>query len=264
MSNGSNANRAIRRIQEQDEEHVERFIDMQAAIYLPGDDAPALRVGGRWDTLRQRYDDEPVETEVDIRLTAAQADSWPVVCEWLIRYAEIRQRMADGENIDDATAAAWEDRAQMFTLQLYGGRQGGKTHLAVVMIALVCLLVPGARAAVVSTTQEKSDEIIDILEQYCFPASWRATVGNEMRLANGSEIVFRSGRVQDLKALGPLEIGMVNEAQEQKKKSWVDLQGNTLARSGLVVLAQNPPRRTIGAWTQDLFHQVNNLSFSLG
>jgi hypothetical protein len=256
VSNQSNANRAIQRIQERDADHVERYLDMQAAVYLPGEEEPALRVGGRWDTLKSCYTGGPCETEVEIHLTAAQADSWPIVCEWLVRYSEVRARMKRGDSIDEAMAAVWADRAPLFTLQLYGGRQGGKTHLATVMVALVCLLVPRARAAVASTVQEKSDEIVAILEDNCFPAEWRATVGNEMRLANGSEIIFRSGRVQDLKALGPLEIGMVNEAQEQKKKSWVDLQGNTLARGGLCVLAQNPPRRRIGEWTQDLFQDV--------
>lgn len=247
----------IARLQSSDGSSRDRYQDLQLAVYGPGSDRPILRVGGRWDTLLCKYDGA-AETECVIRLSLAQWDAWPTIAQWLTMYVRARraQGAEGGISLDEALTSQWGEDSPLFTLQLYGGRQGGKTHLGAVVLALVAVAVPGAKCPVVSTTAMKTEEIVDILERYCLRSDWRVTTSKRISLINGSTIPLFSGRVRDLKALGPIECTLLNEAQEQNKRNWTDLQGNTLARAGLVVLAQNPPRTALGQWTQDLYEKI--------
>lgn len=258
MANGlSKLDRAIARTLQAHAQGSDRYLDMQAAVYLPAGERPVFRVGGRWDTIERCYDGAAA-TECEIRLTEAQAVAWPLIQRWLTRYVGATRAVAQGAapTMDDALVAEWGDRSPLLTLQLFGGRQGGKTHLAAVLVSLVCVALPGATAAIVSSIAKKTTEIVEILERFCLPASWRQTVTSEIRLANGSRLVLYTGAVSDLKGLGPIEVGLLNESQVQKKSNWSDVQGATIARAGMVVLAQNPPRSRIGEWTQELYDDV--------
>lgn len=257
MNGASKTEQALLRINSAHADGASRYVDMQMAVYLPGRAAPELRVGGRWDSTLAKYDG-PAATECTVELTEAQAGSWPMIQEWLTRYVRARLAVdADASlTLDDALVAEWGKRPPLFTLQLYGGRQGGKTHLAAVLVALVCVAIPRSTAAIVSSIAEKTKEVVEILERHCLPALWRTTVKHEIRLANGSTLGLYTGKVSDLKALGPTEVALLNESQSQPKRNWLDLQGNSIARAGLVVLAQNPPRRTIGEWTQELHDKI--------
>lgn len=245
------------RINEAYAEGLDRYTDLQVAVYLPDTDRPIFRVGGRWDATAKRFAG-PAATECAVHLTRAQASAWRPIQEWLTRYLKARRAVTSGVHatLDAALLAEWDDRPPLFTLQLFGGRQGGKTHLAAVLVALVAVAIPGAACAIVSPIAKKTAEVLTILERFCLPAAWRQTVADEIRMINGSLIGLHTGRVSDLKAMGPIEIGLLNEAQEQPKRNWTDLQGNTIARAGLVVLAQNPPRTNKGEWTQELYNEV--------
>ncbi len=229
-----------------------RFVDIGLRV-LDHRGEEIIRTGGNWDSVEARYIGE-AEEFVEVELTPAQAEAGGQLVDWLRRHVEYLSHRADGLDPEVALELAWEDAERVdpyFTLMWYGARRSGKSFLAVLLACLYALIVPGSRVVVVAPKQEQGQELLDFAENVCLARNWRHWMPSEhtLHLLNGSRIEFLTGRVSNAK-IGPANLVIVNEAQEQDAKIYKDLQGSTIDGAGLVVLTCNPPRTARGQWVQ--------------
>ncbi len=241
---------------EREEVSESRFVPMQLRIEGP-EGEELMTVGGLWDRAERRYAG-PADTEVVMRLTRAQAKAGKWLADWFSRHAEVRRLRAEGESADRALDLAWADElVPILTALFHGGRRGGKSHLAMVAIAIMALLVPGARMVAVSPQQKDTRELRKILEEQLWPSPWRTWRDKPeyiYTLVNGSTLELITGRRRELK-IGPVSLSVYNEAQELAQAPWLDLLGCATDELGLSILCANPARSLGGKWV-DEYHEL--------
>jgi hypothetical protein len=193
--------------------------------------------GGRWDRARKAYTDE---AETSRRLSVQEAQH--AAARWFAGWLAARRR---GRHV------LGPDATPCFTLALVGGRRGGKSDLGEKVVITYCVDVPGAIGWITISEEDESPEIEAVLERE-MPQAFYRKVGLTYHLANGSTIEILSTYDPDDAKRGRCDIALMNEAQKQREKVYVNLAAAAADRGGLVVLAANPPDRAAGEWVADL------------
>lgn len=255
MSGRSKTELVIASHLEREGEDRSRFVDL-GMEWRAADDV-LLRVGGRWDTKDRLYVADTASAVVR-RLIGQQTQPTEAFRDWLSANLAYRRALASGLDRDAAHAAAWGEYEPVYRLHFYGGRRGGKTWLASQALVAACIAIPGCRAVVVSPNLSRTAEIRDLVRA-SLPASWARFRRAELTfdLANGSRVECHTATGSELK-LGPVDIALVNEAQEMPERPVLDIRGNLIDKGGLLILAYNPPRRAVGLWTREEWSRVES------
>lgn len=210
--------------------------------WVAGSDVELLRVGGRWDRKLKRWAGEATRAAI-FRLHRGQEKA----ARWLARWFECK------------VTGDWRAFKRVYSALFNGGRRSGKSHLAVVALALYAVAFPNSLCWGISPTQEETDELESALrgmvprEWY----RWRAAGAGKVstaRMANGSRVMFLSGHKPRNLKRGRVDIAVYNEAQNQHKAGFVQLRGAIADRGGLIIGACNPPDAPIGRWVEELYN----------
>lgn len=230
-----------------------RFVDLAISIRIadvegtgeharwkPGTDEEIVRVGGRWDRRSKRWAG-PASTGIVMRLHRGQERAGRWIAEWL-------RRKQTGD---------WSGFVKAWTLCLCGGRRAGKSDLGVRAILAYAIMAERSIAWMVSPTLEAGAELDHAIREM-LPRGWytrrEAATGSSLtyRLANGSRIHLRSGHKTSTLRAGRADAVLVNEAQLQDHRAYVNLRGAIADRSGICIVAANPPDTARGRWVTAL------------
>ena len=237
--------------------NLSRYRNLQVSVRSPSNE-PVMTAGGRWDTGTRSYVGA-ASWEVRVKLSPSQIEASRELFSWLRRHAEVRQRVAKfAETFEEAEVKVWGDEEPSRVVIYYGGRRAGKSWLACLAVTLYALMVPGCRVVMLSPLQRDTAELQDALFSLLH-SGWRTwhEGRQEFRLVNGSRIELKTGRKKQLK-LGPTDLAVVNEAQEQEEQPCLDVRGNLADRGGLMICTANPPRRKLGQWVQKLVWAIRD------
>lgn len=235
--------------------------------YLTSTDEELCRIGGRWDRKRKRWAGE-ARTGVIVRVPQGSDQEQPA--RWLAEWFRRASRGSKGKHwAEPATIPGRVSVAfrRVWTLMLVGGRRGGKSHLAVVALVMVCVLSPRTWTWAISPTQDETDELEQAIRAFV-PRKWfKVRIGKTnktviFKFANHSRILFLSGHKPRALKRGRVDLALYNEAQNMYKAGWRQLRGAIADRGGLVILACNPPDAEIGRWIEEVFEQARAKSIA--
>lgn len=234
------------------------------AVYKPETDEEILFIGGRWDRKRKRWSAAVPERGRVLRIPRGSDQEQPArwIAEWLRRLAKGSKGL-HWQEIGVMLGGRVEpiEFRRAWTLLLVGGRRGGKTHLAVVALVLLCVMIPGTKAIAVSPTQAETDEL-EQAARSLLPRQWFTVRGQgagkdlQFKFANGSRILFVSGHKPRGLKRGRIDIALYNEAQLQYQAGWKHLRGAIVDSGGLVINSANPPDEPIGKWVEDQWERA--------
>jgi len=209
-------------------------------------DDELLHVGGRWDRRKKRYVGA-IESRMVFRVHRGQEAAARWLAEWF-------KRKASGN---------WNGFSRVWSALLVGGRRSGKSHLGVLALVLYAIQYPGAILWAISPTLETSAELDAALIKL-MPRAWyvrkEIATGRSLvfKLANGARIEIRSAfKARAMKA-GRVDFTLLNEAQLIEHAAYIHVRGAIADRSGLCLLAANPPDEPAGAWVEDYFQGVRD------
>jgi len=230
---------SVARLQEQELDSQERYVDLRIILRCRDTQKDLLDVGGRWDKRAKRYVG-PGETARVIEVHQGQLPATRWFSDWMNRYAR-----------NDWTG----DAQRVWSALFVGGRRGGKSHLGVLCVALFAVAVHGSDAWAVSPSIEETDELERALLDV-FPKSWfryRGAPKYEFRLGNGSRIFLRSGYKPSSLKRGRVDLCLYNEGQNMTEKGFIQVRGATADSGGLTIVTANPPDTVQGMWIQDFY-----------
>lgn len=240
---------AIERIRERSDDAPQRYYDVGVEWYL-GEES-LLSVGGRWDNIGQCWAGDN-EKAVRFGLHRGQERAARDFATWLAVHLEYLQVRAAGASAAEAREQVFgEHMTPIYLWHWYGGRRGGKSHLAILALVVFAIAAPGARMVVLSPTLKKDAELKQALYRLV-PALWRDTRGGEMRFITGSVLEFHTGGAKSELKLGRVDFAVANEAQSCRESSILDMRGNLADYAGPLILTYNPPRLASGKWLVDL------------
>lgn len=197
------------------------------------------RFGGTWQREFKTYLPDDAPTSRVIKLHPGQIDAALWFVEWLRHYVE-------GTVPPDG---------KVFDVMLAGGRRAGKS--AFMFTAGVCfaLAVPGVTVCIVTPSDAFYAEPIAYLESI-MPKSWYTSLGSPhwtYYLANGSQIVIRSGQTARRQKQGKVDLYLINEGQAVPTQSYTTLSAGVVDSGGLIITAANPPDvGDPGEWVTDV------------
>ncbi len=234
------------------------------ARWLPDTDEEILAVGGRWDRKRKAWSSQAPERGRVLRIPRGSDQEQPA--RW---GAEWFRRMCQGSK-----GAHWDVGGviilgrlepivfrRAWTLLLVGGRRGGKTHIAVVFLVILCVMIPLSKTVAVSPTQAETDEL-EQAARSLLPRQWFTVRGHgagkdlQFKFANGSRILFISGHKPRGLKRGRIDMALYNEAQLQHQAGWKHLRGAVVDSGGLVINSCNPPDEPIGRWIEEQWERA--------
>lgn len=259
MATGLLAN-SIRIIADQEDEQDDALIDMSISMricdvhpiskeWLTDTDEELISVGGRWSKRRKSWIGDATESRV-VRIPRGSDQEAPArwVAEWCKRFSQ------------GGKGPQWDDFERAWTLMLVGGRRGGKSFLAVLMLCIVAVMVRGSIIWAISPTQEETDELeaaaLAFLPRHWFRIKANKGKAFQMIFPNGSRIMMLSGFKPGNLKRGRVDVALYNEAQNMQQLGWQQLRGAIADRGGLVVLACNPPNKPIGIWVEELYEKI--------
>ncbi len=214
--------------------------------YRPETDEELIEVGGRWNRRSKRWSDDATAV-LPIRIPRGSEQE--VAARWC---AEWLRRSGMGRR-----GPHWDDFRRVWTLLLEGGRAGGKSYLAIVVLVVFSVMVPGALVWAVSPTQEETDELEQAIVGLV-PRRWYKARGAgagkvlQFKFANGSRILCLSGHKPRSLKRGKVDLVLYNEGQNMSRAGWVQLRGAVARTGGLVIIAANPPDAEIGRWIEEV------------
>lgn len=222
--------------------------------YIEDTDEELLEVGGVWDRREKRWLDDRSETLLVVRIPRGSeqepAARW--AAEWL-------RRAGQGPR-----GPHWDDFERVWTLLLEGGRRGGKSHLAIVILTMFMVMVAHSLVWAISPTQDETDELEQALRSI-LPSEWYTARGGgggaagrglQLKLANGSRLLCLSGHKSRTLKRGRVDLALYNEGQNMSRSGWVQLRGAVADRGGLVIVAANPPDAELGRWIEQLHERA--------
>lgn len=245
-------------------------------VWLEETDEELVEIGGRWDRRNKRWMGDARAVRI-LRVPRGSDQEQPArwLAEWFRRMAVGRK----GSHWDEAASipgrpagvrwgrelaerAAVEFR-RVWTLMLVGGRRGGKSHLAVVALAMMMVLAPRAITWAISPTQTETDELEQAMRSL-LPRDWYTQrlggAGKDLqfKLANGSRLLFLSGYKPRSLKRGRCDMALLNEAQNMNRATWRQLRGAIADKGGIVLLSCNPPDEVIGRWVDELYEMIRS------
>lgn len=203
----------------------------------PAPEELLLSAGGRWDRRGKHFAGE-ADSSRTMALQAAQLPAARFFARWL----EAHRR---GESVPGP------DGTPCYTWALVGGRRGGKSDLGVKALISYAVSVPRAVCWVSISEEDEAPEIERVIREQA-PSSWYRKVGLGYHFVHGSEIELLSSYDPDDLKRGRCDVALINEAQKQEHKVYVNLAGAAADHGGLVIVAANPPDDERGEWVADL------------
>jgi hypothetical protein len=226
-------------------------IDLQGEAQLvPDTDEVLIEVGGTWDHDRMQWSNQDPEKYQVIRVPRGSDQEAPAreLAKWLGLYAQGK----NGPHWKRAMARRY------YQMLLLGGRRAGKSHIAVVALAMFCFLKPGSLCWAVSPTVDETDELISALKTIV-PRSCAklkpvgTTKAFSLHFANGSRLLMLSGHKPDGLKRGKTDLVLYNEAQKMSQKGLMQLRGAIGDSGGLIIITANPPDKEIGLYVEKLW-----------
>lgn len=226
--------------------------------WVEGSDEELVRVGGRWDRKKKRWDTtKPAKRCLVLRFHRGQEESIRWLVDWLRRFAK-----------ND-----WKGTKRNWSAILIGGRRSGKTHVCCAMLVIFAVLNPRARIWAISPTLETGDEL-DQNFRAMLPRSWyvrrQAKTGRSTTytLTNKSRILLKSAVKPTRLKAGRVDLALLNEAQDLSVKAYEKLRAAIADRGGLVLLAANPPETPAGRWVETNYvkakkGEIDSVAFQL-
>jgi PBSX family phage terminase large subunit len=267
--------RSVAILREHDLQESDRYVDLAISlrvcdvdrsgawpVYVEETDEELVEIGGRWDRKRRKWIGEARSVRI-VRVPRGSDQEQPArwVAEWFRRAAQgVKGKHWDapadipGPRISVGFRRVW-------TLILNGGRRAGKSHLAVVSLAMLMILSPRAIVWAVSPTQDETDELEQAMREL-LPNGWytertaKTNKGLQFKLANGSRLLFLSGHKPRGLKRGRCDMALLNESQNMYRATWRQLRGAVADRSGLVIMSCNPPDAEIGRWVTAAFEKA--------
>jgi len=249
--------RSLATLLESEHETGERFVDLCISLRVAdvveeggkkrwdtATETELIRVGGRWDRARKRWDGHARKARV-IRVHRGQERAARWLADWF-------RRRASGD---------WSGFRRVWSALFLGGRRGGKSHLACVALVMFCVLQPRARVWAVSPTQEETDELEQAIRDL-LPRRWYRFRGSgagkvvTFKLPHGGRIQCLSGHKPRALKRGRVDFCLYNEGQNMARAGYVQLRGAVADRGGLVLIAANPPDSAIGRWIEEHYERA--------
>lgn len=222
-----------------------RYLDLCLCLRREKTGETLLWAGDVWDHQEKRFTRESTSPHIiDVEESQVPFTRW--FAEWLKAYRDGLPR----------------------TVSLVlneGDRRGGKTTISILCQIAALIDVPNhgnSRAIgwVVSETFKKRDEIEENISQW-IPSSWyEHWKAPEFRYEFANGAVLRNLSAQDPEDMrqGRADILCFNEPQQMVAKAVVNGLYGTADKSGLTILACNPPTQVKGEWLVDLKEAIDN------
>jgi hypothetical protein len=249
-------------VAERDGQETERVVDMAISLRVCDVDSDGterhdtdeelIEVGGRWDRAAHKFVEGQTETIVILRVPRGSDQEAPA--RYLAAWFALFRVKPRGPHWDRAAAAGFR---RVYTTMLWGGRRSGKSHLAIVALAMMAVMVPDSICWAISPTIERTDELLRALRN-SLGRGWfhisksRSDKTYSFELVNGSVIRCMSGYNPDALRQGRADLTLYNEAQHMTREGWEELRGNLIDRGGMVIIACNPPKGSRGRWLTDV------------
>lgn len=228
------------------EEGETRYLDLCLALRRQATGEILLWAGDKWDRLEKRFCGPGEPHIVDVVESQVEFVRW--FATWLKAYREGAPR-------------------DISVVLNHGMRRGGKTTIAVLCQIAALIDVPaiaGNRPIgwVISETFKKRDEIEENIRRFIpFEGKWyRHWKAPEFRYEFVNGAVLRNLSAQDPEDLrqGRADILVYNEPQQMVAQAVVNGMYGTTDKSGLTILACNPPTQVKGEWMVDLKEAIDN------
>lgn len=199
-----------------------------------------LDVGGRWDSLKQEYIEEPGTSGCVVEVKESQI----TYVRWLSRWID---------------AFVYDEPRKTRVVLTAGKRRGGKTTVGVFTMLAMAVAVPGSIIWAVSPSLEKRDELDLTLKQF-FPTGWYVWKGQPRYryiFHNGSVLRHLSADDPEILKQGKVDLVLLNEAQLMDSRTLTNAMPGTIDRGGLTLMAANPATRAIGVWVNELKEAID-------
>lgn len=215
------------------------WLDLQLRLVDEETGDTIARFGGKWDREARAYTGL-AEKSRTISLHPGQIDAAYWFCDWLDAW--LRGEPPPGGR-------------KIFDLIFSGGRRGGKSAEMFTLGVAFALAVPGVIVCVVTPSDAFYAEPIKYLETI-MPPEWYTSLGAPhwtYYLANGSQIVIRSGQTAKRQKQGQIDLYLINEGQAVPTQSYTTLSAGVVDSGGLIITAANPPDvGDPGEWVTDV------------
>lgn len=219
------------------------LVDMRIDVCF--DDRRVLSVGGLWDRRLEDYDGDAA-TGIQVFPHAGEMAAIEWFRGWLAVHAGRRDSPPafDEQALTDLDNRLVDDD-EVFSAMFAGGRRGGKTWTACLLVALYAVQFKNAILWCLNPNDQKHDEVRTAMAQLLAPA-WivRETVADGWELVNGSAIMLKSaytGTDPDAIKEGKAHFVLMNEAQKMSERVYIVARGAIADHSGIVLLCANPP-----------------------
>jgi hypothetical protein len=218
-------------------------VDLQLVLKRRSTGDVIFSVGGRWDRVDNKYVGN-AERSHTVLINEAQMAGALCLKAWL-------EKRLSGQDRE--------------ILHLYGvKRGGGKSHMAMIALAVIAVAIPGAVTWAVNPSHSRRDEIERIFRGQIpkWLGWWLYRSQPEFRFTwiNGSALRLISGEIPETVRQGGAEAVLLNELQDMDRRVFslgLPATRNAEGRpAGLMIIAANPPTRARGEFIVEIVEKI--------
>lgn len=213
-----------------------------------------LSVGGQWDRRLRKFTDALALTRSVIRVHPGQRRAVEWFRIWLDVHADRRDTPPpfDAAKIDEYLAHLATEPAEVYSALFAGGRRAGKTWIAVALAVAYAVHFPDAIVYLVGPDESDWKELRGYATGSIADHWLESATAERWVLVNGAALNLKQAYNPEALKEGRADLIVLNEGQRMQERAFHVARGNTVDRSGLVIVCANPPtKRGDQQWVAD-------------